>query len=284
MGPEIRLEWNQLNNNVRGLFSKMKNKFDYHDVTLVCDDNYSVSAHKVVLSIASKFFDNIFQLNKHPHPMICLEGIHSRNLDHILDYIYLGEAKISETDFSQFFKVATRLQLEGINYPVNAGNVSINKSLLNEEENLLNDCLNEVKQKSDEIAKEYSLNSEKIEKTSPQKVESKNVIIDEVSSVKPGTNKNISDELNTSTILNSEEFASIELLDLELNMQIDIRYREGHKFYICKICEYSGKQRHHVKEHLESHYRVTFTCQQCKQKYKSRSSLRSHKFKAHGLK
>ena len=128
MGPEIRLEWNQLNNNVRGLFSKMKNKFDYHDVTLVCDDNYSVSAHKVVLSIASKFFDNIFQLNKHPHPMICLEGINSRNLDHILDYIYLGETKISETDFSQFFKVATRLQLEGINYPVNAGKVSINKS------------------------------------------------------------------------------------------------------------------------------------------------------------
>merc|ERR1719378_306440 len=162
MQPEIRLERTLFNSNVKELYSSLKNKSDYHDVTLVCDDNYSVSAHKVVLSIASKFFDNIFQLNKHPHPMICLEGVNSRNLDHILDYIYLGETKISETDFSQFFKVATRLQLEGINYPVNAGNVSINKSLLNE-----------VKQKSDEIAKEYSLNSEKIEKASPQKVESK---------------------------------------------------------------------------------------------------------------
>jgi len=318
MGPEIRLERTLFNSNVKELYSSLKNKSDYHDVTLVCDDNYSVSANKVVLSLASKFFDNIFQLNKHPHPLICLEGITSRNLGLILDYIYFGEVQVHENDISQFLKICTRLQLEGINYQVNDGNESCNTSTQSKEgDNLLTEYLDQVKQKSDEIAKpneEETLNSLynslkvflkedshpnktieienavdqrdshpnktiEIENSEDQRENSNN---DEIAENQASLNKNKkSDNMNKSVIINSDEFDSIEQFDQELYAHIGKGNQGG---WSCKMCEFRSAHRHHVKEHIESHYKVSFTCPQCSHKYKSRSSLRSHKIKAHGYK
>merc|ERR1712189_46117 len=301
MGLFYKIQWDRkLDWNGLYLTAKLKNKSDYHDVTLVCDDNYSVSANKVVLSLASKFFDNIFQLNKHPHPLICLEGITSRNLGLILDYIYFGEVQVHENDICQFLKICTRLQLEGINYQVNDGDVSCNTSKSKEGENLLTDYLDQVKQKSDEIAKpnkEETLNSlynslkvylnedahpnktKEIEIAADQRADSNN---DDIAENQESLNKNKkSDNMNKSVIINSDEFDSIEQFDQELYAHIEKGKQGG---WICKMCEFSSAHRHHVKEHIESHYKVSFTCPQCNHKYKSRSSLRSHKIKAHGYK
>ena len=90
-------------------------KEDYlHDVTLVCDDNSQVSAHKLVLSACSEFFKAVFMNNKHQNPLICLEGISSRELQNILDYMYNGEAYIHQEGLDKFLLTAQRLKIMGL--------------------------------------------------------------------------------------------------------------------------------------------------------------------------
>ena len=90
---------------------------DYlHDVTLVSDDHHQVSAHKLVLSACSEYFKNIFKHNSklNAHPLLCLDGISSGDLNDIMDYIYNGEVQIFQENLDRFLNVAQRLKLEGL--------------------------------------------------------------------------------------------------------------------------------------------------------------------------
>ena len=83
MGEKFSLKWNDFNSNVSKSFSLFRNEEYLQDVTLVTDDNKQVSAHKLVLSASSEYFKNIFQSNKHSHPLLCLGGISSNDLNNI---------------------------------------------------------------------------------------------------------------------------------------------------------------------------------------------------------
>ena len=47
----------------------------------------------------------------------------------------------------------------------------------------------------------------------------------------------------------------------------------------CNLCEYQTKQLGHLKEHIEVHFDLTFPCHQCNRVFKSRNTLRGHKYK-----
>ena len=55
-------------------FKSLWENDDFLDVTLVCDDDDQIGAHKVILSAASTFFKNIFKRNQHSHPLLYLRG------------------------------------------------------------------------------------------------------------------------------------------------------------------------------------------------------------------
>ena len=85
------------------------------DVTIVADDHKQISAHKLVLSACSEYFRNIFQNNsKHAHPLLCLDGISSTDVENILDYMYNGEIKIYQENLDRFLNVDQRFRLEGL--------------------------------------------------------------------------------------------------------------------------------------------------------------------------
>ena len=48
---------------------------DFHDVTLACDDNQQLTAHKFILGAGSLLFKNILKKNPHQHPLIYLKGV-----------------------------------------------------------------------------------------------------------------------------------------------------------------------------------------------------------------
>ena len=91
--------WNDFESNVSKSFGILRNEEYLYDVTLVCDENSQVSAHKLVLSSFSEYFKTIFRSNNHnhPNPLICLEGVSSPELRNILDYMYNGEANINSS-------------------------------------------------------------------------------------------------------------------------------------------------------------------------------------------
>ena len=114
MSEKFCLKWNDFESNVSKSFGLLKNEDYLHDVTLVCDDNNQVSAHKLVLSACSEFFKTVFKNNKHQNPLICLEGISYKELQDILDYMYNGETNIFQEGLDRFLTVAQRFKILGL--------------------------------------------------------------------------------------------------------------------------------------------------------------------------
>merc|ERR1712126_73914 len=114
MSEKFSLKWNDFKSNVSKSFGIFRNEEYLHDVTLVSDDQHQVTAHKLVLSASSDYFKNIFKTNKHSNPFLCLDGLSSRDLNNILDYIYNGEVQIYQENLDRFLEVAQRFKLEGL--------------------------------------------------------------------------------------------------------------------------------------------------------------------------
>ena len=114
MSENYSFKWNGFLVNVAKSFRKLREEGDFCDVTLVSDDQRQFSAHKVVLSACSEYFKNILQETKQSQPLICLDGVNSKDLRNVLDYVYDGEVKIHQEDLDRFMSIAIKLSLEGL--------------------------------------------------------------------------------------------------------------------------------------------------------------------------
>ena len=115
MAPEmVAVSWNDFtttaSNTVRNLYCD----HDFVDVTIACEGEKQIKAHKVILSSSSSFFRNILVQNPHEHPLICLAGVKYDQIQKIVEYMYLGEVKIAQTDVSTFIELGRELQIGGI--------------------------------------------------------------------------------------------------------------------------------------------------------------------------
>ena len=108
------LKWNDFQSNVSRTFSQLRSEEEFFDVSLVSDDQKMMSAHKLVLSASSPYFKHILTTNKHSHPLLCLDGVSSAELQFVLDYIYQGEVQIYQEQLDRFLEAAQRLKLEGL--------------------------------------------------------------------------------------------------------------------------------------------------------------------------
>ena len=108
------LKWNDFQTNLSKTFGSLRQEQHLFDVTLVSDDEQHISAHKLVLTASSEFFKNILKKAQHSNPMIFLSGFKSKDLLHVMDYIYQGEVKIVQTDLDRFLNVAQQLKIEGL--------------------------------------------------------------------------------------------------------------------------------------------------------------------------
>jgi len=84
------------------------------DCSLICSDG-QLSAHKVVLAAASRFFSSVFSLHQHNHPLIYLRGIKAGQMQAVLDYVYSGATQVAEKDLASFLAVAEDLKIDGLN-------------------------------------------------------------------------------------------------------------------------------------------------------------------------
>ena len=114
MSEKFSLKWNDFQTNVSRTFGLLRKEKEFFDVTLVSDDQQQVQAHKLVLSACSPYFKNILTQNQHSHPLLCLDGIRSDELQCVLDYIYQGEVQIFQEQLDRFLHIAQKLSLEGL--------------------------------------------------------------------------------------------------------------------------------------------------------------------------
>ena len=108
------LTWHAYPDHLRDMMQEMMTSEDFTDVTLVSDDKKSIKAHRCVLSACSPVFKNILQMDKQNNPVIYLRGVKYSEILSILQYIYLGEARLcdDQDQVKEFLLVAKNLEIK----------------------------------------------------------------------------------------------------------------------------------------------------------------------------
>ena len=88
---------------------------EFTDVTLVTDDKQQIRAHRNILSACSPVFKNILQIDcNSTNPVIYLRGIQHSEMESIMQFIYLGEARFYEERMGDFLKVSKDLEIKNL--------------------------------------------------------------------------------------------------------------------------------------------------------------------------
>jgi len=238
MSEKFSLKWNDFQSNVSRTFSLLRSEEEFFDVSLVSDDQKMMSAHKLVLSASSPYFKHILTNNKHSHPLLCLDGVSSGELQFVLDYIYHGEVQIYQEQLDRFLEVAQRLKLEGLtgNDGEQEMNDTLEEAVINVEENYFTET--ETKKKENVIRK-------------PRKLSQATMVA------------------KNSAVANTEE------IDQKIGEYV-IRGEDG--IYSCGYCGKAGDRNIvHMRNHVETHMEgLSFPCQSCDKKFRTRNALNIH--------
>ena len=249
MSEKFCLKWNDFEANVTKSFIQLRKADDFYDVTLVSDDHKQVSAHKIVLSASSEYFNNMLKMNKHSHPMLCLSGVNSRELTNILDYIYNGELQIYQEDLDQFLQTAQRFQLEGLIQGEDGESGGVDNmpkgEALKIEENMV--MCSEPVGNSDVKSKTLKMKNEAY----PQKI----------------------------IAMESSNFDNMEDLNKKLEEMFE---RQSDGKFVCNLCGKTTIRKTFALEHAEVHMEgLSYPCEYCDKQFRSRGALRMHIHKHH---
>ena len=134
MADKYNLNWRTFSEHLQLMFKDLHQEGRYTDVTLISDDQTQFKAHKIVLSACSPVFKKIIDNNPTQHPLIYLRGIHSYEMDSILQFMYLGEGRFYKERMGEFLKVAKDLEVKDINN-INIQNIKEDITKKNIEDN-----------------------------------------------------------------------------------------------------------------------------------------------------
>ncbi|XP_060839864.1 protein tramtrack, beta isoform-like [Rhopalosiphum padi] len=107
------LKWNNYPLNMVTELDSLRTSEDLVDVTLSCDGQL-FKAHKVVLSMCSSYFRNVFKDNPCRHPVVILKDINQDDVQALLNFVYQGTVYISEKKLASFLRTAELLQIRGL--------------------------------------------------------------------------------------------------------------------------------------------------------------------------
>ena len=102
---KLSLSDDRFEENASGTLRKLWGDKDFTDVTLATQDGETRDAHKVILSSCSKFFANILMKTHHINPFIYLRGVNMKELNLLLQFIYLGQCEVEKDDLEMVLSV-----------------------------------------------------------------------------------------------------------------------------------------------------------------------------------
>ena len=106
------LHWHSYSDHLREALTDMMTSSEFADVTLVTDDKQQIRAHRNILSAASPVFKSILQISSNnTNPVFYLRGIQHSEMESILQFIYLGEARFYKERINEFIMVCKDLEI-----------------------------------------------------------------------------------------------------------------------------------------------------------------------------
>ena len=100
------IEWINYNSTITTTFQNLFADETLTDVTLACEGNNTIKAHKVVLSACSDFFREILLQHPNPHPLIYLQGISYEDLKLLKQFMYQGKASVENNNLDNFADIS----------------------------------------------------------------------------------------------------------------------------------------------------------------------------------
>ena len=84
------------------------------DFTLATEDGHQIQAHKIILSAGSNFFCDIFLKSNYTNMLVYLKGIRKFELELVIDFLYKGQAYITQEELNLFLETGKELQVKGL--------------------------------------------------------------------------------------------------------------------------------------------------------------------------
>ena len=110
---EYNMTWKTFGKHLSQTVQDMLVDDTYANVTLVCDDQKQLRAHKFILSACSPVFRSVLRNNSaETNPLIILRGISSRDMEDILKFMYQGETSVTKDRIKNFMKAAEELEVK----------------------------------------------------------------------------------------------------------------------------------------------------------------------------
>ena len=205
------------------------------DVTIVCDDEAQLSAHKLILSshsplMASSLSGHSFQ----PQTMVHLPHVSHQVVQAILQVMYVGETKISGSRYQELFEVAKELQIDSFLY-------------VTREEDIKNFTF------VDESTASAIMDDELLDsKETQQQQQQQQMIISKQPSFKNSHQAFIKQQKKANQLAKHKAV-----------------------LYSCTKCDYKATQRASVKNHEDSkHNGIKYPCDKCDLKAADKTSLK----------
>ena len=107
---DLMLRWEDHHKSFFELAEDLCHQEQFIDVTISCGD-HNFPAHKLILSVCSPYFKNLFLRNPCKHPIVVLKDVHFKYMKLLLIFMYRGEVAVPQEDLPGLLKVARSLQV-----------------------------------------------------------------------------------------------------------------------------------------------------------------------------
>merc|ERR1712129_11409 len=260
----LNLSWTDFKHSASESFRKLLSDTTFADVTLVCDDDKQITAHKVILGSSSEFFRKILTRNPHQHPLIYLTDVNHSQLKALLSFIYLGETEVGKDNLDSFMKTAKKLGIEGLmDHSMDdetAEEINVSKTSLHQEKIHIK---KETYPFQDQLSLQTTLN------------------VDETRYLDPDPNQ------ESNTIINPEiETKSIETVQDKSFEKSEKQYifnlSDGEAKFQCRHCDKSFTQPGTLNRHVKViHAGVRYQCSKYEYEGTYQQTLKKHSAKYH---
>ena len=266
------LGWNDFANSTSEAFKGLYSDTNFADVTLVCENDKKIAAHKVVLSSSSDFFKTILINNPHQHPLLYLKGTKFLDLQLIIQFMYSGQTQVAQNRLPGLMKTAEELEIKGLTAVQSKNNNSRSSEKIDSVEEFVGNSIDESGTNNEEefnnrniVAMEESSVTDDIRHTFvkdsliPMSSDGENV----------GNALDSNSDLLKKNIKEESSFSSSNNCGLSpIN---------GSKRVKCELCgkEFSNKQ-NATRHRQYAHEGIKYPCQQCNHKASTMSNLKTH--------
>ena len=114
MVDKVSLAWSQFQSSTVEAVSNLFASELLTDVTLVCEDEIPIKAHRFVLCSNSQIFLKFLSFSDQTNPLIYLPSVSQQNMLSLLKFMYRGQVAVPQDSLESFLEVGNQLKVRGL--------------------------------------------------------------------------------------------------------------------------------------------------------------------------